>query len=311
MTRAEHLAQRMPLSRLLMAEHKLGQDTVLFDIQVAADLVDQRRGLGVDSLTDLGPIRLPYPSMLMEWDESCLREIDSQDIKLIGHDHGYVHSAMAFWLEEAEEGEGFWMMPMVVRSIDNAIVTPGLSLGVETTGGIITRLRPQIAIGVIHDRDAGATHITFADPGTEADVFNGTAQEFEEACTATAAYAQSVLMALSLINCRNVATPALGKLTARRSGTQKRRGFKPFEVRYHTIELPGGGSQRVGSGTRAHDRATALHRVKGHFKHFGPDYGTEKLFGKYEGKYWWGWQLRGNPELGIIESDYKIKGQAS
>jgi hypothetical protein len=112
-------------------------------------------------------------------------------------------------------------------------------------------------------------------------------------------------MALSLINCRNVKTAEKGSIKVRRSGAQKRRGEKPFTIRYNTILLPGGGSEYdAKSGTH---RATALHRVRGHFKTFTAE---RPLMGKHVGTYWWGWQLRGDPKRGIVISDYQIDGES-
>lgn len=113
------------------------------------------------------------------------------------------------------------------------------------------------------------------------------------------------MAALSLMNCRNVKTEGLGSIKMRRSGTEKRRGIKPVEVRYNTIILPGGGSHRVGSGSSTHHRATALHRVRGHFKTFTAD---KPLLGKHVGTYWWGWNVRGSADEGAVVSDYKLQG---
>jgi hypothetical protein len=207
---------------------------------------------------------------------------------------------MAFWLEERENGDGFWMMPMILNSGGHSCVI-GLALGVITNEeGIIQHIQPQRS-GKVYDL-GGKTAIDMLDTD-----FVNSDKEFQDLAIATLTYGQTVLMALSLLNCRNVKTEALGKITARRSGTQKRRGVKPFEVRYNTIKLPGGGSERVGRGSKAHDRATALHRVRGHTKTFTAE---APLMGKHVGTYWWGWQLRGNPEHGIVESDYQMSGKS-
>ncbi|MCW2652018.1 MAG: hypothetical protein JWR32_2994 [Mycobacterium sp.] len=119
-------------------------------------------------------------------------------------------------------------------------------------------------------------------------------QEYTRGLTA------NVIMALGLINCRNVETQETGKVTSRRSGAQKRRGERPNEIRYNTIVLPGGGT--VSDGTGGH-RATALHRVRGHFKTFTSE---RPLMGKHVGTYWWGWQVRGSSKYGTVVSDYEL-----
>lgn len=109
--------------------------------------------------------------------------------------------------------------------------------------------------------------------------------------------------AIGLMNCRNVRTEQTGKIAIGRSGTQKRRGEKSFELRYNTIILPGNGSVKQGTGPAATHRANALHRVRGHFKTFTP---KKPLMGKHVGTYWWGWQLRGSAANGITDSNYAL-----
>lgn len=113
--------------------------------------------------------------------------------------------------------------------------------------------------------------------------------------------ANHCLTALALINCKNVKTESKGAITLARSGTEKRRGIPARKVKYHTIILPGGGTESDGRGGH---RATAIHRVRGHFKTFTAE---RPLLGQHVGTYWWGWQVRGNAEKGIVVSDYKLK----
>ena len=75
------------------------------------------------------------------------------------------------------------------------------------------------------------------------------------------------------------------------------------EIRYNTIILPGGGTESDGKGGH---RATALHRVRGHFKTFTKD---RPLLGKHVGTYWWGWQVRGSAKHGTVVSDYELRGE--
>lgn len=118
-------------------------------------------------------------------------------------------------------------------------------------------------------------------------------------------YLVTVGVALSLINCKNVSTAATGKLSIGRSGRQKRNGASPKSVQYHTIVLPGGGTESDGKGGH---RATALHRVRGHFKTFTAE---RPLLGQHVGTYWWGWQVRGDANNGIVISDYQLGGKGA
>lgn len=108
-----------------------------------------------------------------------------------------------------------------------------------------------------------------------------------------------VWMALQLINCRNVTTREVGSVFAR-SGLEKRRG-KPV-IKYHTIVLPGSSAGVKQRAAKKGD-ALALHKVRGHFKTFTAD---RPLLGRHVGTYWWGWQVRGNPERGVVISDYQL-----
>ena len=70
---------------------------------------------------------------------------------------------------------------------------------------------------------------------------------------------------------------------------------------YHTIVLPGAAGNGNGNGQGA--GTTRLHTVRGHFATYTPE---APLFGKLVGTYWRPWHLSGNPERGVIESDYKL-----
>jgi hypothetical protein len=109
------------------------------------------------------------------------------------------------------------------------------------------------------------------------------------------------LIAVGLMNCKNVTTKERN-LNLARSGRQKRN--REPQVKYRTIQLPGSQPNR-GSSSRKLSGPTdiSVHRVRGHFKTFT----TEKpLLGRHVGTYWWGWQVRGNAENGVVVSDYKI-----
>lgn len=108
-------------------------------------------------------------------------------------------------------------------------------------------------------------------------------------------------MALTLINCRNVTTREQGQVFPR-SGRDKRIGT-PI-VKYHTIVLPNEKSRSSSPARRkSADASLALHRVRGHFKTFTAE---SPLMGKHVGTYWWGWQVRGNKDNGVVVSDYKL-----
>jgi hypothetical protein len=111
-------------------------------------------------------------------------------------------------------------------------------------------------------------------------------------------FGRLVMLAIGLMNCKNVKLPEHQSSVP--IGRRQRR--RNPGVKYHTIEIPG----HTASGSRgAGDagRGVALHRVRGHFKTYTAD---APLLGKYVGTYWWDWQVRGDPELGTHVTDYKI-----
>lgn len=245
------------MARKMLQDGTIDANTVLVDIQVAFDLMPTAyRGP-----TTLGPVRPPYPEMLLE----C---------------SGFSAERLAFHIfDVSTPGTPAFRMRFSALTDDGA-----MSAGITQTVALNSD-------GTIPAE--GATMMDYdRDDLTERDI-----QIVAFRLTPVA------LMALSLMNCKNVATEPLGAIKMRRSGTAKRRGTRPTEIRYNTIVLPGGGSKRIGSGSSAHYRASALHKVRGHFKTYTAD---APLLGRAVGTYWWGWQVRGNAQHGEVSSDYRL-----
>jgi hypothetical protein len=104
------------------------------------------------------------------------------------------------------------------------------------------------------------------------------------------AFINTAYLALSFMNCRNVRLredappPKLAKKHEKKYGkglvTSHVIEIQPIRV-HSTIVAPSRGS------TRTTTTMPSLHIRRGHFKHFGEQYGTKKLFGRIEGKFWW------------------------
>ena len=117
-------------------------------------------------------------------------------------------------------------------------------------------------------------------------------------------------LALSFMNCRNVTMREVQPPPLKKK--QIRRGDVP-RVTHRVIEITPMKPRVV--STRAADPNTialdaskrSFHIVRGHFKHFGPDYGTKKLFGRVSGKFWWDKHTAGSIDAGLSESDYSVK----
>lgn len=111
------------------------------------------------------------------------------------------------------------------------------------------------------------------------------------------------MLAIGLMHCKNVQRVESDEQPPKAMRRQFAGAGKEF-ARLTRITLPGGFS---GSRRSVADRAGAvlpLHTVRGHFKTYTNE---APLFGSRTGTYWWGWQARGNREIGTIEHVYDVK----
>ncbi|MEN6546306.1 MAG: hypothetical protein ABFE07_09720 [Armatimonadia bacterium] len=104
------------------------------------------------------------------------------------------------------------------------------------------------------------------------------------------------LLAVGLMNCKNVTTDEREVAIGRNGRRHAHRTTK-----YHTIIVPGHDSH--GGQSEPGESKVAMHRVRGHFKTFTAE---RPLMGKFTGTYWWGWQVRGSKKNGVVVSDYKV-----
>lgn len=107
------------------------------------------------------------------------------------------------------------------------------------------------------------------------------------------------LVALGFMNCRNVSTQRVERPAKQ---PKKSRRKRPDRADYHVIVLPRKAYSGDSYTTDEHGRRR-LHCVRGHVKTFTAE---RPLLGKHVGSYWWSDQLRGNPDLGVVEADYKV-----
>lgn len=109
-----------------------------------------------------------------------------------------------------------------------------------------------------------------------------------------------ILMALALLNCKNVETKDCPN-----SQTQIKKFRKhgsPVITRKTLVIHPGGTkSKSDGADT---DQKRSWHMCRGHFKTFTED---APLFGRVTGTYWWQPQLRGSKSVGEVHKDYKVE----
>lgn len=269
---------------------------ILFDVQTAADIYWSSRKDDYEYKA-LGPLRLPYPSIWMEWEipsaESILIHGKPVDDFPVAGLRCAAHLSEQQLLKDAKD-------PFRDTSSYNNPNTFDVMTYLEHVNG-------QIMVWPIAERmtsDAAGNHLArnLVNPllYPEDSVY-----QLEKAM---GSFNMPAFIALGLINCKNVTTQESGSIAIRRTPKQKRQKQPPFKVRYNTIVLPGGGSTAEGElGDRRH-RTNSLHSVRGHFKTFTAE---KPLLGQHIGTYWWGWQVRGNAEKGMVVSDYSLEGAKS
>ena len=191
------MGTRMPMARALIEHGNLDKDHVLFDIQVAYDLVPD-----IWDLDHLGPVRAPYPEMFVEFALDHERDEITDGLSNAG-----------FFIREHETSKGEIRLSLlfVLQKLDGS---PGHT-GVYT----IFTLTPEGKLANDAEFDWVRVDDNISLPEQDIEM----ALEFLGQRMIPVA-----LTALSLMNCRNVKTEKLGSVRMRRSGLQKRRGMKPF-----------------------------------------------------------------------------------
>jgi hypothetical protein len=110
----------------------------------------------------------------------------------------------------------------------------------------------------------------------------------------------------SFANCKN--TQRLEVPISRQVRRQAERRGDPI-FKHYALEI--GGLKRLlhteGKISEHGDLKQALHICRGHFSCYGEQYGTKKLFGKHEGRFWIPQHVRGSLDKGLITKDYVVK----
>ncbi|WP_194838474.1 hypothetical protein [Nocardia sp. XZ_19_369] len=114
------------------------------------------------------------------------------------------------------------------------------------------------------------------------------------------------IAAIGFMNCRNVEVADSGESErVRQPGKRTKHSAQRLEpLRHHTIVLPTRGHLRtIASAQAVSGGPAALHKVRGHFKTYRPD---APLLGRHIGTYWWHDAVRGLREQGVIEASYRV-----
>lgn len=119
---------------------------------------------------------------------------------------------------------------------------------------------------------------------------DGDREDMRALTTQACVLSYPAMLALSMLNCRNVTTKVIAPSAALCRKHQKR-GHEPPRS-YRTIEIQPM-TQRIKSATgSAGYSKSAVAIIRGHFKDYRDGGG---LFGKVHGLFWWDQQLHGNP----------------
>lgn len=286
---------------------------VPFDVQVSSDLYWLGRQDFYHLEKDFGPLRPPYPAMWMEWRIPAVPLVNGQPhpesyfagrrmAALVAESPVFTRAEIREQIAQQRKG-GRPEFYSTVRHIPERGVGVTVIQFIEGNSGLPECI--SMPINILLDAETGRYV-----PGSKLDMpAKSWTREYldgsDERIKLIQAIDQNVpLLALTLINCRNVSIADGGQACARTT-RDKRLGVPA--VKFKTIVLPGiqrGSSSRVQS---MNSDVMALHRVRGHFKTYTTD---APLMGKHVGTYWWGWQVRGNKENGVVVSDYKL-GEAS
>lgn len=112
----------------------------------------------------------------------------------------------------------------------------------------------------------------------------------------------TLLGSLNFMACRNVEI-----VEPKRTRSEARR-IQRTGVTVSVINVfPIGKTSRSRGSSESTEGSVPLTSVRGHFAHYGEQYGRKLLFGKYAGKFWIPAYARGSEEAGETEKTYKLR----
>jgi hypothetical protein len=115
----------------------------------------------------------------------------------------------------------------------------------------------------------------------------------------------AVLLTFALSHMKNVVTKDNKETMSRQQRRYRERTGQPAVV-YKTVEVVPFRNVSGNSEKGSKQNTKRAHLVAGHIARYGPEHGTGKLFGKYEGVYFIPPHIRGNPDVGLVEKDYRL-----
>ncbi|MDL9938723.1 hypothetical protein QSJ18_18405 [Gordonia sp. ABSL1-1] len=288
------IAKRHTMSADLQEEVDTAWGAVKVRADSASDMYWQTPKEVWNRESDFPPIRLPFPSIWMEWSQPDAWLTDGN--RLVHRQDTEIGVHRAVLLREAPGGDNQYF------KIGDRVLPVRRPKGTAHTFTISCHmLREGKAcffpfVGVVHVDEAGVQlqETRWAGPSDDP-------RTRDTVDLLHVQFGKPALLAVGLMNCKNVelgeheSSVPIGRRQRRRN-----RG-----IAYRTIDIPGH-ARGVSSATGESGRMS-LHRVRGHFKTFTAD---APLLGQHVGTYWWGWQVRGKQKNGVNVTDYRIGGVA-
>ncbi len=221
-------------------------------------------------------------------------------------------AARTGWLltsSERADGEPGWDLTgtaMLELDAKDPLVKAGFAAtGILWTGvyqGLV--LNPDGSIEEQFDPGAVYPAAWLEEPGRE----EARRQAVSEFATAVSTTICPALLALTFANARNVRQETVSpppRLVRR--DTKLRR---PPRFTYRTLDIGPVRAMIEGEGGLGEHGSfkKALHVCRGHFKTYTEDH---PLYGKHVGTWWWAPQVRGRPDAGYADKDYRVREDAS
>jgi hypothetical protein len=241
-------------------------------------------------------------SMQRTWENSLLTRQSYPNID--PNEHWWYAATVWVQYHEHEQPAPLWTFGFIVNKTTGQIVRN--AQGTPLFDPYFFRSDPMPTVREAIDAlDAACGHRTLdmRDPETN-DVKSANVQQIWESEAVT--LLKPLLLALSFLHCKNVERmpqPVAPKLNKKRVS----RGLPPMHKHYTLNIVP---MQRIiqqaldvyrGKKT---DIEIALHRVRGHFKTYGPD---APLLGHHIGTWFWADAARGSARKGTRTKDYAVK----
>lgn len=164
---------------------------------------------------------------------------------------------------------------------------------------------PMVCFGLNVDFEPVSTRVNdskvlYAYPGVMPSAIKESPDDFMEIGQQACASIHVPLLAISMLNCKNVTTRAVPSMSAELLRKHARRGH-PMTAQHHIIEIqPVTQLLKRETGSASYSRAAAA-IIRGHFKNYSEGAG---LFGKLKGRFWWAQRIASDvvPEYQLAHS---------